>query len=67
LRDVPKVVVACPNGLGDEIDELVRLHDLTTYDAVYLAVAIEHDLPLATVDERLASATRAAGVARYAG
>jgi predicted nucleic acid-binding protein len=67
LQDLPKVVVACPNGLGDEVDGLVRAHDLTSYDAAYLAVAIEHRLPLATADERLAAAARAAGVARYVG
>lgn len=66
LRDLPKVVVECPNGLADEIDELVRAHDLTSYDAAYLAVAIEHELPLATADASLAAAALAAGVGRYA-
>ena len=67
LRELPKVVVACPNGLGDEVDEIVRAHGLTSYDAAYLAVAVAHDLPLATADEALGAAARAAGVARYAG
>lgn len=67
LRDLPKVVVACPNGLGAEIDELVRAHGLTSYDAAYLALAVEHDLPLATADAGLAAAAQAAGVRRYAG
>lgn len=67
LQDLPKVVVACPNGLGDVVDELVLVHDLRSYDAAYLAVAIEHGLPLATADERLASAAGAVGVERYAG
>jgi predicted nucleic acid-binding protein len=67
LRDLPKVVVACPNGLADEIDELVRAHDLTSYDAAYVALADEHELPLATADEHLARAATAAGVRRYAG
>lgn len=67
LRDLPKVVVACPNGLSDEIDELVRAHDLTSYDAAYLAVAVEHELPLATADAGLAAAADAAGVRRYLG
>lgn len=65
LRDLPKVAAACPNGLGDEIDELVRAHDLTSYDAAYLAVASEHDLPLATADARLAAAAATAGLRRY--
>lgn len=67
LRDLPKVVVACANGLGDEIDELVREHDLTSYDSAYLAAAIEHDLPLATADARLTTAARAAGARLFLG
>ncbi|MBL9076645.1 MAG: type II toxin-antitoxin system VapC family toxin [Planctomycetes bacterium] len=67
LRDLPKVVVACPNGLGAEIDELVRAHGLNSYDAAYLALAVEHDLPLATAAAGLAAAAQAAGVRRYAG
>ncbi len=67
LRDLPRVAAACPNGLGDEVDELVRAHDLTSYDAVYLAVASEHDLPLATADARLAAAADSAGLRRYGG
>ena len=67
LRDLPKIVVACPNGLSDEIDELVRVHDLTSYDAAYLAVAVENELPLATAAAGLAAAADAAGVRRYVG
>lgn len=66
LAELPKLAVACPNGLGDVVDELVRTHDLTSYDAVYLAVATEHALPLATADAALARAARAAGVPLYA-
>lgn len=65
LADLPKIAVACPNGLGDTVDALVRTHDLTSYDAAYLAVAIEHELPLATADAALALAAKAAGVPRY--
>lgn len=65
LAELPKLAVACPNGLGSVVDELVRAHDLTSYDAAYLAVAIEHGLPLATADAALARAARAAGVALY--
>ena len=67
LRDLPKVVVSCANGLGDEIDELISVHDLTSYDAAYLATAIEHDLPLATTDERLSTAAKAAGARLFVG
>lgn len=65
LFDLPKVTVACPHGLGDAVDELVREHGLTSYDAVYLAVAQEHDLPLATADAQLAAVASAVGVARF--
>ena len=39
-----------------------RAHDLTVYDAAYLELAAVRGLPLATVDERLRAACRAAGV-----
>ena len=34
-------------------------HGLTTYDATYLALALEEGLPLATLDKELAAAARA--------
>lgn len=37
-------------------------HDLTIYDAAYLALAIRLNLPLATLDRRLASAAQDAGI-----
>ncbi|MFY9341697.1 MAG: type II toxin-antitoxin system VapC family toxin [Planctomycetota bacterium] len=67
LAELPRVTVACPSGLGDEIDQLIRAHNLTSYDAVYLAIAMELALPLATTDEALAAAAAAAGVALYGG
>jgi predicted nucleic acid-binding protein len=42
--------------------EDARDGDLTAYDAAYLGLASARGLPLATVDERLAAACRAAGV-----
>jgi predicted nucleic acid-binding protein len=36
--------------------QLARAHDLTTYDALYLALADSIDVPLATLDTRLAAA-----------
>ena len=65
LFDLPKVTVACPPGLGDTVDALVRECDLTSYDAAYLAVALEHELPLATLDDALAVAAESVGVSRY--
>ena len=40
---------------------LAARHGLTTYDAAYLELATRRGLPLATLDERLASAARAEG------
>lgn len=67
LLELPRVAVGFPNGLGDALDRLIRAHDLTSYDAAYLAVALEHGLPLATSDDSLATAAATAGVARYQG
>ncbi len=41
---------------------LARQHGLSAYDAAYLELAIREGLPLATRDEKLARAARAAGV-----
>lgn len=42
--------------------QLARKHRLTGYDGFYLALAIDLDQPLATVDATLAAVARAAGV-----
>jgi predicted nucleic acid-binding protein len=67
LMKLPRLTVAAPAGLGDDVDALMRAHDLTSYDATYLAVAIELGLPLATTDVDLIAAANAVGVRRYAG
>jgi predicted nucleic acid-binding protein len=67
LLKLPRLTVAAPAGLGDDVDALMRAHDLTSYDATYLAVAIELGLPLATTDVDLIAAANAVGVRRYAG
>jgi predicted nucleic acid-binding protein len=41
---------------------LARQHQLSFYDAAYLAVALDHQSPLATLDRPLAAAAAAAGV-----
>ncbi len=41
---------------------LADRHGLSGYDASYLALAMSQNLPLATLDKRLASAARARGV-----
>jgi predicted nucleic acid-binding protein len=50
-----------PDGLG--ILALARRHRLTFYDAAYLELAKREQLSLATLDDDLAAAARAEGVA----
>ena len=42
---------------------LARHRRLTVYDAAYLELALRHAVPLATLDQALANAARAEGVA----
>ena len=49
-------------GDGVEIVRLALLHQLSAYDAAYLALAGLQKLPLATADTRLAAAARVEGV-----
>lgn len=42
---------------------LAQRHALSLYDACYLALALARDMPLATLDRRLAAAAAAEGVA----
>ena len=55
-------------GPGDdtEVVRLSRKYRLSAYDAAYLALALLEQLPLATLDHRLAEAARAEGVAIFA-
>jgi predicted nucleic acid-binding protein len=46
----------------DRIQRLSREHDLTAYDAAYLDLALDNDLPLATLDADLAKACKKARV-----
>ncbi len=41
---------------------LARLHKLSVYDAAYLQMAVEMQLPLATIDRKLETAARREGV-----
>jgi predicted nucleic acid-binding protein len=41
---------------------LARAHRLTVYDAAYLELALRADAPIATLDQQLVRAARAAGV-----
>jgi predicted nucleic acid-binding protein len=45
-----------------EVKQLAQTHQLTAYDAAYLALVLRFQLPLATLDEELITAANAAGV-----
>jgi predicted nucleic acid-binding protein len=53
-----------PQALTETL-RLARRHGLSSYDASYLELALRNGLPLATLDERLGKAARAAGVKRF--
>jgi predicted nucleic acid-binding protein len=44
---------------------LARNHNLSSYDAAYLELAVRHSLPLATLDKVLSSAAKTMGIAIY--
>jgi predicted nucleic acid-binding protein len=46
----------------DDVADLAQRHELTSYDAAYLELALRTGAPLATIDAGLARAARAAGV-----
>jgi predicted nucleic acid-binding protein len=63
LRQIPvDVDLEAPALALTRIAELARDHDLSTYDAAYLELAIRKELPLATRDEALAKAARRCGI-----
>ena len=45
-----------------KLPSLAQTHTLTNYDAAYLAIAMQFNLPLATVDSDLRRAAAVAGV-----
>ncbi len=45
-----------------EVLSLARRHDLSSYDAAYLELAMRSALPLASFDERLRTAAKKSGV-----
>ncbi len=53
------ITVPADDGL---ILSLAERHNLTAYDAAYLALAIERQVSLATLDKRLMAAAKAEGV-----
>ena len=63
LAALPIVLQQLPTGVVfDRIQRLSREHGLTAYDAAYLDLALESGLPLATLDEDLARASKKARV-----
>lgn len=51
-----------PNRALTEILSLCRAHSLTSYDAVYLDLALRRQLPLASLDEAVRAAAGALGI-----
>ena len=56
-------IATVPKANNSLILGLAERHGLTAYDAAYLALALERQLPLATLDRKLAEAAAREGVA----
>ncbi len=54
-----------PQQACGEITALARAQQLSTYDAVYLFLAMRHGLPLATTDAALRQAAARCGVGLF--
>src|SRR5437773_10923874 len=60
LRDISRLAITVDSSPNEiQVLTLARHHRLTVYDAAYLELARREDLPLASLDEALASAARA--------
>ena len=55
-------IVTAMSASGDQILTLANRHNLTAYDAAYLAVAMDMRLPLATLDKQLSTAAAREGL-----
>lgn len=60
LQDYPIEVQGIPD--HTTVAELARQYGLTIYDAAYLELALQHHIPIATLDKTLQAAAEAAGV-----
>ena len=58
-----EVQIDSPQTSFREIQEMARRHQLTAYDASYLVLALQHHLPLATLDGSLIAAAKKSGLA----
>lgn len=63
LAVLSRLAISVDRTPGDDVLALARRRNLTVYDAAYLELARRADLPLATLDRRLAVAARAERVA----
>lgn len=64
LRDLARLPIRVRGDVDEHaIMTMGRRHGLTAYDAAYLDLAVRADVPVATLDEALARAVRAAGLA----
>lgn len=61
LSTLPIIIDRTPNTMG-ELLRISHLYDVTTYDASYLKVALDRQLPIATLDKVLRLAAEKAGV-----
>ena len=62
LGALPIEIDASPSMAPRPLFELAMRHQLSSYDAAYLELAMRHGLPLATQDQQLKAAALAAGV-----
>lgn len=63
LRDISLLPIRIRNDADAEtLLELARRHNLTTYDAAYLCLAVQNSAPVATLDRSLARAVQAEGL-----
>lgn len=62
IRELAPEIADVPLSASTQLLELTMRHQLTAYDASYLALAMRHMLPLVTLDRRLADAAKAEGV-----
>ena len=64
LREISQLRIEANTSRDDlPLLDLARRHNLTVYDAAYLALALREHLPLATLDENLQAAALAEGIA----
>ncbi len=62
LSQLPIEVDYLPLGSMGHVLRLCRTHTLTSYDALYLELALRENMPLATGDKKLKASAAAAGI-----